>query len=197
MCITLNVKTLLNPKGGCMKKLLVLALVLSMASMASAALVIGTSTSGPLAEGETAALTISTDAPMGFGLGDWNGAAIVVDLSKAMITGGVSLYPTEPGIAVFADAAVDLGFVVPTFPVENGVGFTFTFTGANIAASTIIDSLVYTAGSYVGDVTITLYGSQDYLDYTNLGSIVINQIPEPITMTLLGLGGLFLRRRSK
>ena len=132
MCLR-TLKILLNPKGGCMKKLLVLALVLSMATMASAALVIGTSTNGPLAAGETAALTISTDAPMGFGLGDWNGAAIVVDLSKATITGGISLQPLEPGIAIFADAAVDLGFLVPTFPVENGVGFTFTFTGASIS----------------------------------------------------------------
>ena len=181
-----------------MKKLAVLALVLSMAAMASAALQIDTSEMGPIIPGETVTLSISTDSIMGFGLGDWNGAALVVDTSKAAISGGVSAQPIEPGIAVFADAAVDLGFVVPTFPVENGVGFTFTFTGANIpAGSQLVNDITLTLGNYWGEITVTLWGSQDYENFESLASFTIYQIPEPMTFGLLGLGGLFLRRRSK
>jgi hypothetical protein len=44
-----------------------------------------------------------------------------------------------------------------------------------------------------GDVTLTLLdaGTWDAMD-----SVTIHQIPEPITLALLGLGGLFLRRRK-
>ena len=44
-----------------------------------------------------------------------------------------------------------------------------------------------------GTVTITLYGN-DLV--SAIDTITINQIPEPITVALLGLGGLFLRRRK-
>jgi len=44
----------------------------------------------------------------------------------------------------------------------------------------------------LGDVTVGLYsGEGDPVD-----SFIIHQIPEPMTMSLLALGGLFLRRRK-
>ena len=44
-----------------------------------------------------------------------------------------------------------------------------------------------------GDVTLTLL---DAASLSPLSRVVIHQIPEPITFALLGLGGLFLRRRK-
>ena len=44
-----------------------------------------------------------------------------------------------------------------------------------------------------GDVTIYL---TDHTGYVAEDAILVHQIPEPITIALLGLGGLFLRRRK-
>jgi hypothetical protein len=44
-----------------------------------------------------------------------------------------------------------------------------------------------------GDVIVTLL---DGADGTVLDQMIIHQIPEPITLALLGVGGLFLRRRK-
>ena len=54
------------------------------------------------------------------------------------------------------------------------------------------------------DVTISMYAGVGGIDYiendipqgTLLGSVLIHQIPEPMTIALLSLGGLFLRRRK-
>jgi hypothetical protein len=55
----------------------------------------------------------------------------------------------------------------------------------------VLDGLVFHCEA-VGDVTLSVFD----LDGNVLDSQVIHQIPEPITMVLLGLGGLFLRRRK-
>ena len=57
-----TLKTLLNPKGGCMKKLLVLALVLSMASMASAGFSLTAASTALTAVGVSTTLSVSSDA---------------------------------------------------------------------------------------------------------------------------------------
>jgi hypothetical protein len=43
----------------------------------------------------------------------------------------------------------------------------------------------------LGDVTVTLLVGSELHD-----SVTIHQIPEPITLALMGVGGLFLRRRK-
>ena len=55
---------------------------------------------------------------------------------------------------------------------------------------TLIDDILF-HGEDIGDVTITLYnGLLEVLDTQ------IIHVPEPMTIALLGLGGLFLRRRK-
>jgi hypothetical protein len=44
----------------------------------------------------------------------------------------------------------------------------------------------------LGDVTVQLL---DFGGVTELDSVIIHQVPEPVSMVLLGLGGLLLRRR--
>jgi hypothetical protein len=183
-----------------MKKTLILALVLSMVSMANAALQISVNGDTLITDvmtipSDVLVLGIATDSPMGFGLGDWNGAALTCTINSTIdASNAVSLYPNEPGIAIFRDAAVDLGFIVPTYPQDNGPGFTFTFTGANIPAGMIIDSIMMHCNSPILTV-VTLWGSQDYEHFEVLDTLYV-WIPEPMTLGLLGLGGLFIRRRK-
>ena len=64
-----------------------------------------------------------------------------------------------------------------TTPVEAGIGFTF----------------VLEAIGGIGDTAkINLLSDQEGLS----DSVVITMVPEPMTMALLGFGGLFLRRRK-
>jgi hypothetical protein len=188
-CFLKTEKTLLNPKGGCMKKLLVVLMVLSMATLANAGLVISgaPATMGPsdivilsvVSDGLTSTadtFLLMDDSPQG---------AAAIDLSSATnavnsnINGDTVVYAMgDPMNGVFMDMSI------PAYPIPN------------LPAGTVIDQLVLTYDSVVGvgAVTLTLVGADTS---TLFDTVVINQIPEPMTMCLLGLGGLFLRRRSK
>jgi len=184
-----------------MKKLLVLALVLSMASLASAGLQIsvgGEKQPGvvELMPSDTITLDIWTDAAIAPGVGEVPAWFLVADVQGAAIAGGSILFPTEPGIALYDDAINTGGFPGPA----NGVWGAVLITGiiSGIAAdATIYDGITFHCEA-PGDVLVSLVWTADYENFLVMDSVMIHQaIPEPMTIGLLGLGGLFLRRRSK
>ena len=204
-----------------MKKLLAIILVLSMASAASAALQIsvhtnppGTETWDPLNPQETEItigqsdnliLDVYTDSVItAGGLGDGE-HFLMCDTSLATISGGapdatllgmgnvLNIYDTK----AYAAWAIDDPF--------DGVGM---FIGASYIpqGSTIFDEILFHCEGIPGDVVITLVSGQSivppegdpYVEVLETwDSVIIHQTPEPMTLGLLGLGGLGLLRRRR
>jgi len=187
-----------------MKKLLTLLLILGLASLASATLQISVDGDKEPVDSEIMinpsdelTLDIWTDSAIDTGdAGTWIfGYALVVDPADGTITGGTVLEPflSDGGYAVYGPA---IGYGYYPGP-EDGVGGSMTPTGTagNAAAGdTIIDLITFHC---VGpdDATILLYVTDDFVTYNLADSVVIHQ-PEPMTIALLSLGGLFLRRRK-
>jgi hypothetical protein len=175
-----------------MRKLLILMLVLGMASMANAALTI-------LVDGVDVGneITIASSETIWIGIhddtgGTQYGAAVIIaddvdSQANGAWTGGNNYYapPATPGggnayYGYFSGGIGDVWYLVDQ------------------AATTSMPTAGL-QGDYEfhcvapGDVLIKLtdYGLTNALD-----TITIHQIPEPVTLALLGLGGLLLRRRK-
>jgi len=172
-----------------MKKLVVLALVLSMATMASATLVVRSSADTLLAD-ETATITVNTAdliAPA-VGEGFW---VVAVNITGGALSNPANLFIADSGVAVVGLIA-DGGIAIEG--ADGYFGGIALGTVASIDAGTDLFSFTFTKAA--GDATVSVYSADPETGTLTLfNSVVIT--PEPMTMCLLGLGGLFLRRRSK
>jgi hypothetical protein len=185
-----------------MKKLLVLLILVGLTAMASAALQISVNGEknpldseiwvDPVPSGMLV-LDIWTDARIAAGLNEVPGWQLIVLIDKASIYGGVSKYPTEPGVTIYDDIG-GMGYAAE--PGHNGVWGMIAITGVipEITAGSVIYDEINFHCEAPGDAIVKLYVG-DWVTWTLADSVVIHQ-PEPMTVALLGLGGLFLRRRK-
>jgi hypothetical protein len=186
-----------------MKKLIALMLVLGIASYANAALQISVGGNPDpvdseiiLVPSETIMLDVYTTtdiAPQGEGEGSF---ALVAYTECAKIHGGLPVISHDDWSLVVVDDAVATG-VTGLGQGENGIfGGIFTF-GEPIPAGTIFNEIIFHCETDNGPTNVFLYQLDDYLQVIDTwDKVVIHQIPEPMTIALLGLGGLFLRRRK-
>ena len=161
-----------------MKKLLVLMLVLGVASMASAALTFTADT-----------VTVATGATVGVGINsDIGGAAWVGYVGyvpgNAVVSGVVATAAAGPDAVVTASPFGYAGYYklepldfTPPSDILAGVQFNATVSGLTVGTYTVYLMSPWSSA-----------GVQD--------TLTVNVIPEPMTIGLLGLGGLFLRRRK-
>jgi hypothetical protein len=194
-------------KEDVMKKLLVLALVLSVASLASASVQMSLQVNGQDADAITlmpsdfVTISIVGDITPLDGTGAW----LLVAGPGTLVGGDISHVANETMVDVVLGNEID-----PENPGQTwGQFFDTLYPGTNRAIDLVwVDSespfVGFGPGLFgeavfhcdaPGDVTIAIvdYAGEELLVRDTL---VITQLPEPMTMVLLGLGGLFLRRRK-
>jgi len=183
-----------------MKKLLALVLVLGLAAVSSASVVMSATTDQglpyngePIIASTYLNIIISSNANLAGGGDGWSGAAYQLGLSN--VQGGTLSAP-------YAPTAGALGFINgPVVSTEPGAEYAGFELGANAGPGTNVPAGEWFRLRFhcdkAGDVTLSFY---DYaVNPTDpIQSLVIHQIvPEPMTMSLLALGGLGLIRRRR
>jgi hypothetical protein len=164
-----------------MRKLLILFFVLGLASTANALLIKVDDLEGESFEIDTQATitVISEDTS------NWLGYIIIEEGGAGSLENPTVL-----------DAAGDLGSAAPYTEAGWGTGFELSASAGPLENPPVGVGTQFSL-DYVGAIgdtaTISLFVDPEYT--TPVASVNVTVVPEPMTLILLGLGGLFLRRR--
>jgi len=176
-----------------MKKLLILVMVLAMASLANATIV---SITGPstIALGGTAAYTVSQSGTPAIGSADIDAVADLA--TKGTLSAGAI-------VATGRDTTTDY-IGAPFGTNSNGYEFSAANLTSGVALGTNLFTFTLTATGTLGQIIALSMVENSFYDATfvqiptgsvGLQGMNVTITPEPMTIALLGLGGLFLRRR--
>jgi len=180
------------------KRLLVLALILGIGLSANAALKI--SVDGVVDEPDTS-ITLMLDI-WGDGLTPGPQDALLIAEGPGTINGGVMIYPGF-GSIILPESPEE--FELMKAWLESIGGFSnvnsiscmifddFLIPPAPLNG-TLVDGIIFHCEG-PGDVVLSLISVDEVGAVTVFDTQVVHQIPEPVTIALLGLGGLLLRRR--
>jgi len=157
-----------------MKNVLAFTLVLALATVAQAGFILGDDGAAAGDIGTTSVLSVSSDA-----------ANSSFDLSLVATSGDVTFDVSGITFATYDFA----GTVVSGSSATNQRVSASQFFGAAHAAGTVL----------INNVVVNGLGTMDLVDMAASGAVVgsFNVVPEPMTMSLLALGGLGLLRRRR
>ena len=169
-----------------MKKLLILLMVLGVASVANGRMVLELQ----MGSGDT----VDVDATAGYFTGDDIYFAVIGDTSAVAITGGAfagtAAVPADSAIYGY-DAQANGMAAAP----EDGMwGYIGAIAGGDLGPGLMLDEINWALVGGANGAWVNLVSTTDFIEFTTLDSI---WVPEPMTIALLGLGGLFMMRRRK
>jgi hypothetical protein len=173
-----------------MKKLMFLILVVGIASSANARMVL------ELQMGD--ADTVDIVATAGYLTGDDIYFFVFGDTSLVTVSGG-TVGVKEPIGPVPKDTEIyDDPIMVPQpppSPFSDGVwGLIGAIAGGDCPPGVIIEEIEWSLVGGATEAEISLFNTTDFVTFNTLSTITV---PEPMTIALLGLGGLFVLRRRK
>jgi len=169
------------------RKLLILVMVLAMASLANATIV------GISIDDSTTAIVDSTSTVVDVGQGAELTVSLLGDTASGFEYFGSSTGMVTLGLPVKLAAAGDLATVADYSTAEF---YDYELVTAS-STSNYPGGILFTSAMVVGDTlgTFDLLIKGGDSPYPTLYTARFNVTPEPMTIALLGLGGLLLRRR--
>jgi hypothetical protein len=170
-----------------MKKLMFLTLVLGVASLATAGTVIVPGLEYDVS-GSTLTITATTAVQtIGWSLKADDGSLLSNSTVDSALNVGTST-------GVWNDAYLPNGLLGVSGSVGSAAAITGTVYSVDFASTASTIAFMY--AQYTPSAVVFEGGATTYLDAT-YGSGEVMIVPEPVTMALLGLGGLFMARRKK
>jgi hypothetical protein len=174
------------------KKLIFFMLVVGIASAANAMTL-------KLSMGD--ADTVDVDAISAYTMGDDTYFFVGGYTSEVTVSGGTigikePIGPVPMDSMIWGDAWIpELPPPPPPDPLMNGKwGFIGAIGPSNAGTGTYVDEIDWVLVGGATYAEIYLIGTADFMTYTTLDTITV---PEPMTIALLGLGGLMILRRRR
>jgi hypothetical protein len=180
-----------------MKNLLIVFSVLALASTANATLSL--TVTGGVLEGD-GSYTIPVGGTLNIGINNDDAsqlglAAFIHPAPADLSLGGIDDLTLSTNVVNGNAGNLDMGTLNPGWAGIIQTDLSKPDPAYTVPLGDVVTLLEYNCYAE-GIVTLTLMDSPIALAGATLDSITINQVPEPITFALLGLGGLFLRRRK-